>query len=418
MYRCGVEINLDDISKSNNTKDIIEALFCEELGAVFQVQKSELTNFRRCFATCGPPPGLIYHIGRVPETSKQELVITRGTESIYRASRTSLQQKWASTSYHMQKLRDNPDCADSEYEAISDDKDPGLSYNLSFDFKAQTRSSALSGWMSSLSLTAKPRVAILREEGVNGAPEMAFAFDTAGFTAVDVHVTDIISGRTSLETFKVVAACGGFSYGDVLSAGRGWAQTVLNSKRAREQFETFLKRPDSLMLGVCNGAQFMTQMAGIIPGAECWPTFTANNSRQFEARFSMVKITAPKKGSVWFDGMNGSALPIVVSHGEGRALFRSSQDADRLLANGQVCMQYVDNHMLEPTENFPSNPNGSPHGITGLTAAEGRVVALMPHPERTIMGGIGSYIPPGKAEEWGDLGPWSRIFVSARRWIG
>lgn len=345
-------------------------------------------------------------------------MILRGTNTFYRASRAHLQQTWASTSYHLQRLRENPSCADSENQSIFDNADPGLTYNLTFDPKETLRPSALSGLMSSLSLSAKPRVAILREEGVNGAPEMAFAFDTAGFTAVDVHMTDILSGRVSLESFKVIAACGGFSYGDVLSAGRGWAQSVLHSARARQQFETFFNRPDSLMLGVCNGAQFMTQIAEIIPGAQRWPTLADNVSQRFEARVSMVKISAPEKASVWFQGMHGSALPIVVSHGEGRAKFRSSRDLEGLLADGQVCLQYVDTTKLRPTEVFPANPNGSARGITGFTAAQGRVLAMMPHPERTILGGIASYVPPGKTEEWGALGPWSRIFASARKWVG
>jgi phosphoribosylformylglycinamidine synthase len=203
----------------------------------------------------------------------------------------------------------------------------------------------------------------------------------------------------------------------VLGAGRGWAQSVLNSPRARREFEQFLQRPDSLMLGVCNGAQFMTHIAQIIPGAQNWPVFTTNESRQFEARFSMVRINAQPK-SVWFHGMEGSSLPIVSSHGEGRARFRNAHDAAQILADDQVCLQYVDNRNLRPTEVYPANPNGSPQGITGLTAAGGRVVAMMPHPERTILGGVASYVTPNKMKEWGDLGPWARMFASARRWIG
>ena len=382
---------------------------------VFQIRKRDLVEFKRCFATCGPPRGLIKIIGRVPKTAKQELVISHGTNTLFRAGRAYLQQKWASTSYQMQRLRDNPGCADAEYQAISDWQDPGLSFNLTFKPNEN-----IQPWYSGLksSLSNKPRVAILREEGVNGAAEMAYAFDSAGFVAVDVHMTDLLGGRVSLAQFQGLAACGGFSYGDVLGAGRGWAQSVLQHAAMRNEFGAFFARSDTFALGVCNGAQFLTRLAALIPGAEAWPTFETNVSQQFEARVSMVRVMDnPAAPSVFLHGMSGSTMPVVVSHAEGCATFRRGQLPKTLLDQGQVCFQYVDNRR-RVTQEYPANPNGSPQGITGLTAANGRVLACMPHPERTILAGVASYIPPGKTTQWGESGPWARVFQSARKWVG
>ncbi|KAF2021382.1 phosphoribosylformylglycinamidine synthase [Aaosphaeria arxii CBS 175.79] len=419
--RCGLEIMMDGIARTSDPKDVIETLFNEELGAVFQIRKKDEVEFNRCFATCGPPPGMIKKIGRVPESTKQEISLAYGSKIIYRASRSSLQQRWAATSHQIQRLRDNPECADVEYANIKDDKDPGLSYNLTFNPKDTILPLKTS---ISSAFTSKPRVAILREEGVNGQAEMAFAFHMAGFSAIDVHMTDIISGRVSLAGFVGLAACGGFSYGDVLGAGQGWAKSVLFHQNTRKEFSDFFSRPDTFSLGVCNGCQFLSKLKTLIPGASLWPTFERNASEQYEARVCMVEITdspsAPSP-SVFLHGMHGSRFPIVTAHGEGRATFPSSPSAttspETLTNAGLVSLRYVDNRG-NPTTTYPFNPNGSPLGITGVRSEDGKVLALMPHPERTIVREVASYIPRGKMEEWGELGPWSRMFRSARRWVG
>jgi phosphoribosylformylglycinamidine synthase len=414
--RCGAEIMIDGLAKSSSLPHVLEALFSEELGAVFQVRKSDEINFIRCFATCGPPPGLIRKIGRVPAASKQKLSIRYGQQSILHMDRAELQQQWSTTSHQMQRLRDNTECADAEFESIKDDHDPGLHYKLTFDPKENI----LPFTANITSVFAKaPRVAILREQGVNGHAEMAFAFKAAGFDPVDVHMTDIISGR-SLSDFVGIAACGGFSYGDVLGAGQGWAKSILmHEDNARPEFQRFFARPDTFALGVCNGCQMLTRIAELIPGSGHWPLFLENQSQQFEARVSMVKIqdNNTKSPSVFLHGMNGSSLPIVVSHGEGRASFKNQQDLEALNADGLIPIRYADNRGSVTTR-YPFNANGSPEGIAGVRSLDGRVLAMMPHPERTIMVDVGSYVPKEKAEEWGEFGPWVRMFKSARRWVG
>lgn len=420
--RSGLEIMLDGISRSSEPKDVLEALFNEELGAVFQVRKKDEVAFNRCFATCGPPPGMVKKIGRVPEASKQEISFAFGSKIVYRSNRQRLQQRWAETSYRMQKLRDNPVCADAEFANILDDKDPGLSYNLTY--KPSENILPLKATISS-AFTSKPRIAILREEGVNGQAEMAFAFHMAGFSAIDVHMTDIISERVSLAGFVGVAACGGFSYGDVLGAGQGWAKSVLLHPNTRKEFQTFFERPDTFALGVCNGCQFLSKLKELIPGADMWPSFERNASEQYEARVCMVEVVEPENSktspSVFLHGMAGSKLPIVTAHGEGRAHFPSSSSStstpQALYEENLVSLRYVDNYGKQ-TETYPFNPNGSPMGITGVRSKDGKVLALMPHPERTILREVGSYIPKDKMEEWGEVGPWSRMFKSARRWVG
>jgi len=420
--RCGLDIMLDGVSKSSQTRHVIEALFNEELGAVFQVRKKDEIEFKSCFATCGPPPGLITRIGTVPPSSRQDITFRYGLNTtIYRNSRSALQQRWASTSYHMQALRDNPSCAQQEFDNIVDDKDPGLSYHLTFNPNENIM--PLSAVMSNL--WQKPRVAILREQGTNGAAEMAFAFNVAGFAAIDVHMTDLISGRVSLNQFVGLAACGGFSYGDVLGAGQGWSKSVLLHERTRDEFQKFFERPNTFTLGVCNGCQFLSRLKELIPGAQDWPTFERNESEQYEARVCMVEIMDPPantmtRPSVFLNGMNGSKLPIVTAHGEGRAEFPSdlgaSSSPETLMHQGLVAVRYVDNR-LKPTERYPYNPNGSPLGITGVRTPDGRVLALMPHPERTILNEVRSWAPD-EAKEWGEFGPWIRLFKSARKWVG
>lgn len=417
--RCGLEVMLDDLSFSKDTKDMIEALFNEELGAVFQVRKKDEIEFRRCFATCGPPAGMIKKIGRVPVVTKQNLVLTKDARVVYKESRKELQRQWAATSYYMQRLRDNPACADSEYETITDDVDPGLAYNLTFN----PRDNILPITTSLTSMVAaRPRVAILREEGVNGQAEMAFAFNVAGFSAIDVHMTDILTGRVSLASFAGLAACGGFSYADVLGAGQGWAKSVLLHPEARKEFQAFFERKDTFALGVCNGCQFLSRVKELIPGCQSWPTFERNLSEQYEARVCMVEVQDPPATpttpqSVFLHGMHGSMLPIVVAHGEGRATFAAQSSPEQLQNDGLIAMRYVDNYK-RPTERYPFNPNGSPNGITGVRSPDGRVLAMMPHPERTILKDVTSWAPKEMQEQWGEFGPWVRMFKSARRWVG
>ena len=501
--RCGVNVMLDSISPTSDISDVVPALFNEELGAVFQVRKRHEEAFKACFSTCGPPSNLIHKIGSVstkPTYAKQELVIYHGSKLLCRRSRSELQQTWSFTSYQMQRLRDNPTCADLEYANIQDDSKRGLSYNLTFSPPENIlpwRFTLLS--LSPIPLQNKPRVAVLREQGVNGHAEMAYAFHTAGFIAVDVHMTDIIEKKVSLSQFVGLAACGGFSFGDVLGAGRGWAMSVLQHRETKEQFRRFFERKDTFTLGVCNGCQFLTNIRDLIPGTRGWPTFDTNQSEQYESRFGMVGIfdpptasfpsppsaatrhsdlssshsSRPSAQSVFLHGMHGSSLPIAVAHGEGRARFStsalraspsfasqsfsvlnqkrgpgdhhnqiSSHNADidietipesnadtdpeslaaqKLLAQNPNIfpIRYVDNNTLQPTNRYPFNPNGSSLGIASVSSDDGRVLAMMPHPERTILRGVASYIPKGKMEEWGTTeGPWFRMFVSARRWIG
>ena len=411
--RCGLEIMLDKITNSGLPQHNMETLFNEELGAVFQIRKKDENEFRGVFAPLTP-----IKIGTVPKASKQELSIFSGATCVYRESRKNLQQKWSQTSWAMHRLRDNPECADTEKENIKDDEDPGLRYKLTFNPKDHILPMTAS---LTSQLRAKPRVAILREQGVNGHAEMAFAFSVAGFSPIDVHMTDIISGRFSLASVSGLAACGGFSYGDVLGAGQGWSKSVLLHEGARRDFKTFFERKDTFALGVCNGCQFLSRLTDIIPGAEDWPTFERNVSEQYEARVCMVEVmdSPSQQSSIFLHGMHGSYLPIATAHGEGRANFSTTGTSSPrgLIDQGLVSMRYVDNY-LTPTERYPNNPNGSPLGITGVRTPDGRVLALMPHPERTILKETSSYFPREQAKDWGEFGPWVRIFRSARRWVG
>jgi len=301
----------------------------------------------------------------------------------------------------MQMLRDNPQCAKLEYDRILDTADPGLHAKLTFD-PAQDIAAPYIGRGS------RPKMAILREQGVNSQIEMAAAFDRAGFETHDVHMSDIIAGRVSLAGFKGVVACGGFSYGDVLGAGEGWAKSILFNRRARDEFEAFFNRSDSFALGACNGCQMMSNLHEIIPGTAHWPHFVRNRSEQFEARVAMLEVM--KSPSLFFSGMDGSRMPIAVAHGEGYTEFASP--AQLAAARGLVALRFVDNHG-RPTERYPFNPNGSPQGITGLTTADGRFTILMPHAERVFRTVQNSWHP----DSWGEDGPWMRMFRNARRWV-
>jgi phosphoribosylformylglycinamidine synthase len=317
-------------------------------------------------------------------------------------SSAELQRTWARTSHLVQRLRDNPGCADEEQEALRVD-DPGMSAALTFapdvDVAARVARAGV-----------RPRVAILREQGVNGHVEMAAAFDRAGFDAFDVHMSDILEGRVRLSTFQALAACGGFSYGDVLGAGGGWAKSILLNGRARDEFAAFFAA-DTLSLGVCNGCQMFAGLKELVPGAGHWPRFVRNRSEQFEARSVLVRIN--DVASPWLDGMAGSVLPVAVAHGEGRVETDDAAALRSLLASGAVALQFVD-HAHKATVRYPFNPNGSAEGITGITSRDGRVLILMPHPERVVRTVSNSWHP----RDWGDDGPWLRLFRNARVALG
>jgi phosphoribosylformylglycinamidine synthase len=391
--RFGAELILDDHGS------LLPALFNEELGAVIQVRASEADDVLDALKQAGLGEASRI-IGRVVE--RQQLTVIHDGRIVYQASRAGMQAHWSELSYRMQALRDNPDCALQQFERIQDDNDPGLNVKLTFDPSDDVAAPFI---LSS----AKPKLAILREQGVNGHVEMAAAFDRAGFASIDVHMSDIIAGRVDLSAFKGLVACGGFSYGDVLGAGGGWAKSILFNGRARDQFAAFFNRPDTFGLGVCNGCQMMSGLKDIIPGAELWPRFLRNRSEQFEARVAMVEVQPSP--SIFFSGMAGSRMPVAVAHGEGRAEF--GEGHANALAAQIVALSYVDNYG-ELTENFPANPNGSPLGITGLTTRDGRFTIMMPHPERCFRTVQNSWHPG----DWGEYGAWMRMFRNARVNVG
>ena len=375
------------------------ALFNEELGAVLQVRSDQFDAVKNGFEAAGLSAefrrlGVLNRSGR--------LVVRAKGREIYSESGVTLQRAWSETTYHMQRLRDNPECAQEEFDRILDVADPGLHARLTFD-PAQDIAAPF------IAKGVRPKIAILREQGVNGQIEMAAAFDRAGFESVDVHMTDIITGRIALAGFKGVVACGGFSYGDVLGAGEGWAKSILFNARAREQFGLFFQRGDAFALGVCNGCQMMSNLHELIPGTEHWPHFVRNRSEQFEARVAMVEV--PRSPSLFFEGMAGSRMPIAVAHGEGFAEFRDA--AQMSAARKLVALRFVDNRG-QATEGYPLNPNGSPEGISGLTTADGRFTIIMPHPERVFRSIQNSWRP----DAWKEDGAWMRMFRNARHWVG
>ncbi|HJT61390.1 MAG TPA: phosphoribosylformylglycinamidine synthase, partial [Burkholderiales bacterium] len=404
---CGVTISLDAIAYeaaadevdafkrdadeqlAGRLKDLaLHALFAEELGAVLQIRASDRSRVMAALRAAGL--GEHSHlIGQL--NARDEIRFTRNNRPVFTARRDHLQRIWSETSFRMQSLRDDPACAREEFDRILEPNDPGLSVHLSYEVKTV-----------SVATGAKPRVAILREQGVNGQVEMAAAFDRAGFESVDVHMTDLIAGRHSLEGFKGVVAGGGFSYGDVLGGGQGWAKTILFNAKVRAEFERFFARKDTFALGACNGCQMMGALRELVPGASGWPLFVKNRSEQFEARLVMVEIV--ESPSILFAGMAGSRIPIVTAHGEGRPN----------IANPSiVCMRYVNNRG-EPTDLYPYNPSGSARGITGLTTPDGRFTIVMPHPERAFRNVQMSWAPPGSPED----SPWMQLFYNARRWVG
>ncbi|GMM31790.1 phosphoribosylformylglycinamidine synthase [Martiniozyma asiatica (nom. inval.)] len=398
--RCG--LNVDVTTK----QDAFAELFNEELGAVFQIKKSELAQFKNVFNKHGVSEEYISVVGTPIFDNKQIISVSVNGSNIFEDSRAELQKTWSLTSYHMQKLRDNPQSAEEEFSLIADNEDPGLSFKVTYDPTDDLNIS---------SLTTKPKVAILREQGVNGQMEMAWSFQQAGFESVDVHMTDIISGKITLDDFVGIAACGGFSYGDVLGAGNGWAKSVLYNDVVRAEFSKFFnEREDTFAFGACNGCQFLSKIKSLINGAENWPSFERNRSEQYEARVCTLEV-APTTSSIFFDGMAGSKLPIAVAHGEGYAEWESTEQMNQFIKDGLVGARYIDNYGVA-TEKYPLNPNGSPNGITAVTTPSGRVLAMMPHPERVVRLEANSYYPE-EAKEWEGYGPWIRLFRNARKWV-
>ena len=392
----GVNVMLDDVAD-----DDVAALFSEELGAVLQVRHCDTDAVLKELHDAG-----LGHHSRVIGTlnDNDEIVFTRGRHTVLAEKRTNWQRTWSETTWRLQALRDNEQTAQQEYDRLLDARDPGLHASLSFECDDDIAAPLIGKGV-------RPRLAVLREQGVNGHVEMAAAFDRAGFDCIDVHMSDILSGRVSLQDFKGLVACGGFSYGDVLGAGEGWAKSILYNSRARDEFSAFFQRPDTFGLGVCNGCQMMSNLYELIPGAGRWPRFVRNLSEQFEARFVLVEVTPSP--SLFLEGMTGSRLPIVVAHGEGRTEYRPGSDVNGLLQAGLQSLRYVD-HYGRTSEVYPANPNGSAAGVTGVCNEDGRFTIMMPHPERVFRSVQHSWCP----DEWDEDAPWLRLFRNARRWLG
>jgi phosphoribosylformylglycinamidine synthase len=392
---CGLEIDLGAAA------DPIGACFAEELGAVVQVPAAAVGEAREILARHGLGDWC-RDVGA--PVSGETIEVRVAGELQLTASRIDLHRRWSEVSFRMQSLRDNPECAREEYSRLLDAHDPGLHAALSFDPAADIAAPYVARG-------ARPAVAVLREQGVNSQTEMAAVFTRAGFDAYDVHMTDILTRRVQLGRFEGLVACGGFSFGDVLGAGEGWAKSILFNPLARDQFSGFFERSGTFTLGVCNGCQMLSALKELIPGAQHWPRFVRNRSEQYEARVSLVQV--PRNHSVLLAGMQGSVLPIAVAHGEGFAEFAGHADADRLLEAGGVSLQFLDHHD-QPTERYPFNPNGSPLGIAGVCSTDGRVTALMPHPERVFRAVQNSWAPAN----WGEDGGWMRLFRNARAFLG
>ncbi len=384
--RCGLDI---DLSKCGH--DIKAILFNEELGAVIQVKKEHIADVLTRMNSALKDH--VFLIGSI--NSQQTIHIQHENKTVFKDIRTNLQNAWSETSYKMQAMRDNPECALEEFSIISDDLDPGISPQFNFEIP---QTFAIK--------KTKPKIAILREQGVNGHVEMASAFSRAGFEAHDVHMSDIIQDRKSLNDFSALVACGGFSYGDVLGAGEGWAKSILFNRKTRDAFEAFFSRPDTIALGICNGCQMMSNLKEIIPGSSLWPHFVKNKSEQFEARFVSVEILP--SNSVFFTGMHGAILPIVVAHGEGYTEYEDSKQLNDVLNHQLATLRYVDNYH-KGTSAYPMNPNGSPQGMTGFTSDNGRFSIMMPHPERVFRTVQNSWHP----ETWDELAPWYKMFANA-----
>ncbi|WP_339806663.1 phosphoribosylformylglycinamidine synthase, partial [uncultured Marinobacter sp.] len=396
---CGIDVRLDGLAEEHS--QLARELFNEELGAVIQVRRDDTPFVLQQFSAAG----LGEHTSVIGTLNTEDRIrFLFNADPVVDRARTDLQRLWAETSYRIQALRDNADCAKQEYDSLLDTSDPGLSALLTFDPAEDIAAPYINTGVH-------PRVAILREQGVNGQTEMAAAFDRAGFESVDVHMSDLLSGRVALNDFRALVACGGFSYGDVLGAGEGWAKSILFNGRVRDQFAEFFDRNDTLALGVCNGCQMMSSLHELIPGTDSWPRFVRNQSEQFEARLVMVEVQESK--SAFLQGMAGSRMPIAVAHGEGRTEFRDGAAEETFDASGQVALRYISNQG-GVTAAYPFNPNGSGRGITGLSNSDGRVTIMMPHPERVFRAAQYSWCPEG----WSEDAPWMRMFRNARKWLG
>jgi phosphoribosylformylglycinamidine synthase len=377
-------------------QDPFGALFAEELGAVVQIRTGDRERVHALLAAQGLAD-CVHPLGRT--TAEPRVQVRQGGTELWSEDLFTLRDLWSDVTRRIATLRDNPACAESEHGLRLDREDPGLRPVVPFTVSVGR------------DLDGRPPLAILREQGVNGEVEMAAAFHRAGFAPVDVHMSDILSGRVSLRDFRGLAACGGFSYGDVLGAGEGWAKSILFNERARAEFAAFFARPDTFSLGVCNGCQMMSNLREIIPGAADWPRFVQNESERYEARYVSVRIE--RSPSLLFAGMEGAVLPVAVAHGEGRAEFGDGAAADAFSASGLVAARFVDNHH-RVTQRYPLNPNGSPAGMTALTSRDGRATILMPHPERVFRSACLSWAPRG----WGEDSPWMRLFRNGRQWVG
>ena len=397
--RCGLNVDLTSLvaNQADVNEASIRALFNEELGAVIQITKQDVAAVEALFKEADLALHTVATIG-----SDEKIVIRNQAGIVLEQTRADLQRAWQETSHAIQRLRDNPACADSEFALIGDNERSALFADVKFDVNEDIAAPFVNSG-------AKPKIAILREQGVNGQIEMAAAFTRAGFDAYDVHMSDLMAGRVHLADFKMLAACGGFSYGDVLGAGEGWAKSILFHPALRDQFAAFFADPDTLTLGVCNGCQMVSNLAEIIPGTAGWPKFKRNLSEQFEARLSMVHV--PKSASLILNEMQGSSLPVVVSHGEGRADF--ALHGGKISDGLGIALQYVDGQN-QVTQTYPLNPNGSPQGIAGVTNADGRVTIMMPHPERVYRAAQMSWKP----EDWTELSGWYRLFAGARKALG
>ena len=393
---CGLDIQLDSML-SDGDSDAVSVLFNEEIGGVIQIRCDDLDFVENAFEQAGLS-NCLHELGKIHD--EDLITISNNGMPLFSSARDTLQQAWSETSYHLQKLRDNPECAQEEFAAIKQDNDKGLNAKLNFDINENVAAPYIATGV-------KPNIAVLREQGVNGQIEMAAAFDRAGFNAIDVHMSDILSGNLNLDEFKGLVACGGFSYGDVLGAGEGWAKSILFNSRARDVFESYFNRDDTFSLGVCNGCQMMANIKELIPGAEQWPHFVRNNSEQFEGRFSMVEVM--ESPSIFMQGMAGSHMPIAVAHGEGRAEYKTAEQRNQALS----LLRFVD-HNAKATEVYPLNPNGSPEGLTGFCSDDGRATIMMPHPERVFRAVQHSWHP----DEWQEDAPWMRMFRNARVWVG
>jgi phosphoribosylformylglycinamidine synthase len=385
----GIDIEFED------TEDIIANLFNEELGAVIQIKREHEQSVKQTFVNMGINELALHTIGTV--NNDYTFRLKQGKSNRLESPINELHKKWSSTSFQIQSLRDNPECAQQEFDDIGNKTDSGLFVDTTFELESNP--------LVFINTDTKPRMAVLREQGVNGQLEMAAAFDRAGFECVDVHMQDLIDGQINLDSFNGLVACGGFSYGDVLGAGGGWAKSILYNDKISKMFETFFNRTDTVSLGVCNGCQMMSQLRDLIPGATSWPDFIRNQSEQFEARLVMVEVM--DSPSVLFKDMAGSKIPVVVAHGEGRVSYKSKE----LISN--AAMRYIDNFGVS-TESYPLNPNGSINGLTGLTNDDGRITIMMPHPERVFLRKQFSYLP----SQWdNEYSPWMKIFLNAREWL-